>query len=68
MKCKFIIDQPDTVKEQAVDFINTFFPDLMPDIEEFAKKNNTDIGNISAITIKYIILPYLSDPRILRRE
>ena len=66
MSTKFMLKQSDNVKRKAIDYINTYFPEIMPDIEDYAKYNNADVGDIAAITIQDIIVPTLRPSMIER--
>lgn len=66
MKDKFYFKQSDDIRQKALDYITEYFPELMPEIEAYAKLNNAHIGDMAALTISDVILPAL-EPKMAER-
>lgn len=56
---KLMFKQPEAVRLKSVKYIKDFFPELLSEIEDYAKANNADVGDVAAMTISEIILPVL---------
>jgi len=56
---KLMVKQSEAAKLASIKYIKDYFPELLGDIEEYAKANNADVGDIAAMTISEIILPEL---------
>lgn len=58
---KWMFKQPEAAKLASIKYIKDYFPELLGDIEDYAKANNADVGDIAAITINDIIIPTLEE-------
>ena len=58
---KLMFRQSSELRERSIKFIQEYFPDLLGDIQEYAKDQKVNPGDIAALTIKDIILPVLKE-------